>query len=146
MKLFTHTNKINNLKNIKSYKLDISSRYDIKKFAKNCLRRDFNDFRLTDLNFDLSKVLEVIYQNKNFQNPNSLVYKTFKRLLNLRFTLDFFKNKKIKKFLNLKINFPYIEQGNISSIHLFGIDELIIFMHYISSKKNIKRFVILAQT
>ena len=139
MKLFTHTNKINNLKNIKSYKLDISSRYDIKKFAKNCLRRDFNDFRLTDLNFDLSKVLEVIYQNKNFQNPNSLVYKTFKRLLNLRFTLDFFKNKKIKKFLNLKINFPYIEQGNISSIHLFGIDELIIFMHYISSKKKYKK-------
>ena len=51
----------------------------------------------------------------------------------------FLKTKKLKNFLTKKINFPYIEQGNISSIHLFGIDELIIFMHYISSKKKYKK-------
>ena len=53
------------------------------------LRRDFNDFKFSDLNFDVTKILDVIYQNKNFQNPGSLVYKTFKRLLNFKFTLDF---------------------------------------------------------
>ena len=100
------------------------------------LRRDFNDFKFTDLNFSVSKILDLVYENKNFQNPSSLVYKTFKRLLNLKYTIDFLKNKKIKNFLNLNINFPYIELGNINSIHLFGIDELLIFKFYISRIKK----------
>ena len=103
------------------------------------LRRDFNDFKFSDLNFDVTKILDVIYQNKNFQNPGSLVYKTFKRLLNFKFTLDFLKNKKITNFLNLNITFPYIELGNINSIHLFGIDELLIFKFYISNQKKYKK-------
>ena len=103
------------------------------------LRRDFNDFQISDLNFNLAEILEIIHKNKNFQNPSSLVYKTFKRLFNLKFTLDFFNKKKIKNFLNLNINFPYIKFGNINSAHLFGIDELLIFKFYISKKRKYKK-------
>ena len=103
------------------------------------LRRDFNEFRFTDLNFEIPKILDLIYENKNFQNPNSLVYKTFKRLLNLKYTLNFLKYKKITKFLNFNINFPYIKLGNINSIHLFGIDELLIFKFYLSRIKKYKK-------
>ena len=92
-----------------------------------------------EINFDIKKILDSIYKNKNFQNPKSPVYKNFKKLLILKYTKEFLKNKKIKKFLNLNINFPYIKFGNINSIHLFGIDELLIFKFYISRKKIYKK-------
>ena len=103
------------------------------------LRRDFNDFKLSDLDFNLPQILDAIYQNKNFHNPASLVYKTFKRLFNLKITIEFLKNNKIKNFLNLNINFPYVELGNINSTHLFGIDELLTFKFYILNKKKYKK-------
>ena len=92
-----------------------------------------------EINFEIKKILDSIYKNKNFQKPTSSVYKNFKKLLILKYTKEFLKNKKIKKFLNLNINFPYIKFGNINSIHLFGIDELLIFKFYISRKKIYKK-------
>lgn len=48
-----------------------------------------------------------------------------------------------KGILNLpligKIKFPYTEMGNISSFHLFGIDEIIIFIYYFIKKNKVNR-------
>ena len=51
------------------------------------LRRDFNDLQISDLKFNLIDILNIIYKNKSFQNTNSLIYKTFKRLIYLRIIL-----------------------------------------------------------
>ena len=37
------------------------------------------------------------------------------------------------------INFPFLEMGTINTIHLFGLDELIIFSYYWASKNKYKK-------
>ena len=69
------------------------------------LRRDFNDFKFSDLKFNILDVLNLLQKNKNFQNPNSLIYKTFKRILYIRFVLELGERKNG----NL-INFDYINK------------------------------------
>ena len=104
------------------------------------LRRDFNDFQITDINIDVENVIHFFENNKNFQNNKSQVYKVFKRLLCLKFLKYFEKNKKIEEILGLKINFPLISFGNTSSANLFDLDELLIFNFY-KRKKNIYKNV-----
>jgi len=59
------------------------------------LRRDFNDFQISDLRFDIVDILNLFHKNKSFQNTNSLIYKTFKRILYLKLILET-KNNNIK--------------------------------------------------
>jgi len=79
------------------------------------LRRDFNDLQFSDLKFSILDVLNLFYNNKNFQKTSSLVYKTFKRILYIKIKFEskdknlitadhidklfylFLKNNKIKK-------------------------------------------------
>ena len=84
------------------------------------LRRDFNDLQFSDLKFNILDILNLFYKNKNFQKKNSLIYKTFKRILYIRFILEL----KKKGFENL------IDTNNI--------DKLI----YNFMKKNKKRKII----
>jgi hypothetical protein len=57
------------------------------------LRRDFNDFKFSDLQFNIIDILDLLLKNRNFQKPNSLIYKTFKRILHMRFVLEQRRNK-----------------------------------------------------
>ena len=100
------------------------------------LRRDFNNFTESDTSFSLDSMLEFFYQNKKLQNPKSLVYQNFKKILKIKIQKNFFKRK--IKFLGIDITFPYIEMGNINSTHLFGIDELFLFKFYEKNKTKYK--------
>ena len=64
------------------------------------LRRDFNDLQFSDLKFNILDILNLFYKNKNFKNPNSLIYKTFKRILYMRLILES-KNKVNRNNINL---------------------------------------------
>ena len=100
------------------------------------LRRDFNNFTENDMSFSLDSMLEFFYINKKLQNPKSLVYQNFKKILKIKIQKNFFKSK--IKFLGIDIAFPYIEMGNINSTHLFGIDELFLFKFYEKNKTKYK--------
>ncbi len=100
------------------------------------LRRDFNNFTENDMSFSLDSMLEFFYINKKLQNPKSLVYQNFKKILKIKIQKNFFKSKII--FLGIDIAFPYIEMGNINSTHLFGIDELFLFKFYEKNKTKYK--------
>lgn len=100
------------------------------------LRRDFNNFTESDMSFSLDSMLEFFYQNKKLQNPKSLVYQNFKKILKIKIQKNFFKRR--IKFLGINITFPYIEMGNINSTHLFGIDELFLFKFYEKNKTKYK--------
>ena len=99
------------------------------------LRRDFNNFSDNDMDFTLDSLLDFFYKNKNLQNPKSLIYQDFKKILKIKLHKEFFKRK--INFLGININFPYIELGNINTTHLFGIDELFLFRFY---KENLKKY------
>ena len=99
------------------------------------IRRDFNSFSDNDVNFTIDSFLDFFYKNKNLQNPKSLIYQNFKKILKIKIQKKFFKRK--INFLGININFPYIELGNINSTHLFGIDELFLFKFY---KENLKKY------
>jgi FkbM family methyltransferase len=98
------------------------------------LRRDFNNFSDNDTTFSLDSMLEFFHNNKKLQNPKSIIYQNFKKILKIKIQKKFFK-KRIN-FLGVKIMFPYIEMGNINSTHLFGIDELFLFKFYEKNKKK----------
>lgn len=104
------------------------------------LRRDLNEFKISDLNIDEEKIINFLEKNKIFQNNKSQVYKIFKRLLNIKFLTNFKKNKKINEILGIKIKFPLISFGNTSSANLFDLDELLILNFY-KDKKNIYKKV-----
>ena len=101
------------------------------------LRRDFNNFSENDMSFSLDSMLEFFYKNKNLQNPKSLVYQNFKKILKIKIQKNFFERK--IKFLGINIVFPYIKMGNINSTHLFGIDELFLFKFYEKNKTKYKK-------
>ena len=99
------------------------------------LRRDFNNFSDNDMNFNIDNMLDFFYKNKNLQNPKSLIYQNFKKIMKIKILKKFFKRK--INILGINFNFPYIEMGNINSTHLFGIDELFLFKFY---KENSKKY------
>lgn len=101
------------------------------------LRRDFNSFSDNDMNFSLDSMLEFFHNNKKLQNPKSLIYQNFKKILKVKIQRNFFKSK--ISFLGINITFPYIEMGNINSTHLFGIDELFLFKFYEKNKRKYKK-------
>ena len=126
----TQNDKINN-KNLLNY-LDIDK--DIYK-----LRRDFNDFKIDhDLNFNIEDIINIFSSSPKLQNPNSLVYKFFKRLLIFKFNNIFENNNTLKELFGFQIDFPMVRMGSINSAHLFGIDELFILDFYIRNKSKYK--------
>ena len=80
----------------------------------------FNVLLFSDLKLNILDILILFYKNKNFKKKKSLIYKTFKRILYIRFILEL----KKKGFGNL------IDANNI--------DKLI----YNFMKKNKKRKII----
>ena len=100
------------------------------------LRRDFNSFTANDTDFKLDDILDFFYKNNNLQNPNSLIYNNFKKVLKIKINKEFF--KKNINFLGLNFHFPFEEMGNINSTHLFGIDELFLFKFYQKNKYKYK--------
>ena len=100
------------------------------------LRRDFNDFQLSDLDFNVEDSIKLFSSNPSLQNPKSIIYKLFKRILILKFDQIFKKKKILEKLFGFEINFPFFEMGTINSAHLFGIDELFILDFYIRNKNT----------
>lgn len=98
------------------------------------LRRDFNNFQDDDIKFSLDSMLDFFYKNKELQNPESLIYKNFKKLLKIKIQKTFFERK--INFLGINFLFPYTKMGNINSTHLFGIDELFLFKFYEKNKNK----------
>jgi FkbM family methyltransferase len=97
------------------------------------LRRDFNDFSKLDKDFMLDDLLNFFHKNPQLQSHNSLIFRTFEKILKIKINKKFF--KKPISFLGFNIVFPYVSMGNINSTHLFGIDELFLFKFYASKKK-----------
>ena len=97
----------------------------------------YRDFNAKDLNFSVDDCIEFFWSNPELQNPSSSIYIFFKNLLILRYASHYSLNNTVEKILDIKIDFPFMEMGNINSRHFFGIDELFIYMFY---KKNKERY------
>ncbi len=103
------------------------------------LRRDFNDFNLDyDFDFKIENIIKIFSKSPKLQNPNSLIYKFFKRLLIFKFHKIFKNDEDLKELFGFEINFPMVRMGTINSSHLFGIDELFILDFYIRNKNKYK--------
>jgi len=103
------------------------------------LRRNKNDFRVSDLNFDTNKLLDYFYDEKSFHSHETYMYKQFQEIFHIKYSYEFLKNKKINSLLNMKIYFPYVKMGRINSSHLFSMDELLIFKYYYKNRNKYKK-------
>jgi FkbM family methyltransferase len=103
------------------------------------LRRNKNDFKISDINFDGSKLLDYFYSELSFHGHNTYMYKQFKEIFHAKYSYEFLKNKKIDSLLNMKIYFPCIKMGKINSSHLLGLDELLIFKYYYNNRNKYKK-------
>ena len=88
----------------------------------------------------LEKIIKSILEEKNHSPKTSFYTKTQSRLLK-ELNKNNLKSKK-KKITDIskigKIIFPYYSMGAINSLHLFGLDEIIIFCYYYSSRFKYK--------
>lgn len=89
----------------------------------------------------LKKIIKDIFRIKS----NSFKSKSYK-IINFKLKNEIFKsdlNKKQKKKIDLsifgKIIFPFFSMGSINSLHLFGLDEIILFCYYYSSRNKYKK-------
>lgn len=74
------------------------------------------------------------YKNRSYRDINSkLVYQINNSDLSKK------KKKKIELSIFGKIIFPFFSMGSINSLHLFGLDEIILFCYYFSSRKKYKK-------
>lgn len=99
--------------------------------------KDILDIKEEEIYFNTNDLIEFISEKSIFQDPDSLVYKTFKKLLIAKYALHYQTNDMVKEILGININFPFISLGTINSRHFFGIDELLIYDFY---KRNTKRY------
>lgn len=117
---------------------DLLTYFDIDKDMYK-LRRDFNDFHIeNDLSFKIEDIVNIFSTSPKLQNPNSSIYKFFKRLLIFKFNNIFKNDKDLKELFGYQINFPMVRMGTINSAHLFGIDELFILDFYIRNSNKYK--------
>ena len=89
----------------------------------------------------LKKIIKDILK-KNKHSFKNRLYKS----INLKLINEINKNdlrKKNKKKIDFsifgKIVFPFFSMGSINSLHLFGLDEIILFCYYFSSRKKYKK-------
>ena len=88
----------------------------------------------------LEKIIKSILKQKNHSPKTSFYVKTKNNLLReLNKSNLTLKKKKITHISKIgKIIFPYHSMGAINSLHLFGLDEIIIFCYYYSSRLKYK--------
>ena len=96
---------------------------------------DILDIKEEEIFFNTNDLISFISEKAIFQNPDSSVYKTFKKLLIAKYALHYQSNDMVEEILGININFPFISLGTINSRHFFGIDELLIYDFY---KRNTK--------
>ena len=88
---------------------------------------------------DLNKKLKFFIKKKNYQNPRSDKYKIFRRYFHDKLYI-YFRKKSLKiKLFDLKFIFPFIKLGNVNSLNLLNVDELIIFYYYYNNKRRYKK-------
>ena len=90
--------------------------------------------------FSITDLVDFLWANPDLQNTSSDFYRACSSLLERRFQ-DTFDNCSLApiKIFGLDFSFPNISMGNISSRHLFGIDELLIFKFYSENRKRYKK-------
>lgn len=93
----------------------------------------------TDIDFRTENVVGLISKTPSFQSPSSPVYKMFKNLLIVKYTLHYKQKDAVEEILGIKIDFPFLSMGAINSTHFFGIDELLIYDFYIRNRKRYSR-------
>jgi FkbM family methyltransferase len=89
----------------------------------------------------LEKELKKIKNLKSF-SFKSTKYKNLKKIIIKKISKQF-RKKEEKIFLNkgFSINHPLISFGNISSLNLLEIDELLIFIYYFKNHKKYQEFI-----
>ena len=84
-----------------------------------------------DPHFSVSDLIDFLWLNPDLQNPSGHFYKACKVLLEDKFNRLFnCEDLNLRDVLGIDVAFPSISMGKISSQHLFGIDELLIFKFY----------------
>lgn len=113
---------------------------DVLRFDENIykLRRDFNNIVNSDIDFDLNRIINLIFNETKFQYPGTLTHEFFSRIIKLNIAKKIIKNKKIN-FFNFDLKFPFVDFGNRNSIDLFGLDEIIIFCFYNKMKNDYRK-------
>ena len=90
----------------------------------------------------LKKEINKIIKNKNKLSPKSAFYKKLNKEVSTSISRSPFKLLKKKKaniHLIGDLIFPFYSMGAINSLHLFGLDEIIIFCYYLTSKKKYQK-------
>ena len=88
---------------------------------------------------DLSLVIKSLMEISSSHSTESNTYTIFEGLIKNKFlNINNDRNHVFEFDIGLKknIKFPFIDFGSITSLHLFGLDELIIFAFYILNKKR----------
>lgn len=81
--------------------------------------------------FSVTELIDFLWLNPDLQNPSGDFYQACKILLERRFSRLFnHGDLNLGNVLGIDVTFPNVSMGNISSRHLFGIDELLIFKFY----------------
>ncbi len=98
---------------------------------------DLDEIKISDINFDTNELITYLSNNPEFQSIQSPVYQLFKKLLIIKYAVHYHNNDYVDSILGIKIDFPSLTFGSISSRHFFGIDELLIYDFY---KRNRSRY------
>ncbi|HLB41767.1 MAG TPA: FkbM family methyltransferase [Gammaproteobacteria bacterium] len=90
----------------------------------------------------LDNILETLVENKAYHIPGKNLYSLLKKLARLEIEKIYKDNAGFFKFKWLgEIKLPYYSMGNVSSINLFDLDELIIFCFYWLNKFNYHKVI-----
>lgn len=85
------------------------------------------------------KILSLINSNTKYHKPSSKKHKILKTDLKILIKKNHTNGNVYQPLKNIKIKFPFYKMGNINSLNLFELDELIIFSIYSKIiEKNLK--------
>lgn len=89
----------------------------------------------------ITTILKFLAGHPEFHKPNTKEYNFLKNLLSVFIKQKFGPStpQKLKFDKNKTLFFPFKSMGVISTLHLFGLDELIIFSYYYMHKKVYKK-------
>ena len=98
------------------------------------LRRDFNDFNLEDLDFNIQNLIIFLSNNSNMYVFKSIFFNFFQRLINLKTSLELKNNRSLRLF-DYNIKFPKNDiTENVIKKNLSLYDFLI--FHFYNLNKN----------
>lgn len=90
----------------------------------------------------LDQILEILFENKTYHMPGKNLYLLLKQLARMEIERIYNDYSGCFKFKWLgEIKLPYYSMGNVSSVNLFDLDELIIFCFYWLNKSNYKKVI-----